>query len=299
MSAQQVLVEKIERFVKKFYVNRLLQGVLIGAALWIVFYLLVNTLEYFSWFSTKVRFILFLLLLTGSAAVLVCYVAIPLVNLIRFRKKMSLEQASLLIGKFFPEVQDKLLNTLQLTNTAAEQPDELLLAAIEQRTQQLSPVRFSDAVDLKANLRYLYVFLALLLVLLALMLFLPKYALQPARRILHYEQPFEKPLPFTVELSQDAVETVQGTDVPFSIRVEGSQIPDAFYVKSSMGQQMLKKVSVNEYSYVFKNPFHDLSFQVVGGEYARAAATPRARMRNFSTSNRAASRWRPFRGATS
>lgn len=267
MSAERVLIEKTERFVRKYYINRLIQGVLIGAALWIVFYLLVNTLEYFSWFSSKVRFVLFLLLLLGSAVVLTVYFIVPLFNLFRYRKKMSLEQAALLIGKFFPDVQDKLLNTLQLSNLASDSHNELLLATIEQRTNQLSPVRFSDAVDLKGNLRYLYFFLSLLLVLLLLMLFLPKFAVQPAQRILHYEQEFEKPLPFTVTLPLDAVEAVQGADVPFSIHVEGSRIPDVFYVKSSLGQQAFTKTSTNDFHYTFKNLFHDVSFQVIGGEY--------------------------------
>ena len=173
MSAQQVLIEKTERFVKKFYVNRLIQGVLIGAALWIVFYLLVNALEYFSWFSSKVRLALFILLILGSLCVMTAYLVVPLVNLIRFRKKMSLEQAALLIGKFFPDIHDKLLNTLQLSDDlASDASNELLVATIEQRTAQLTPVRFTDAVDLKGNLRYLYVFLALLVLLLALVLFL-------------------------------------------------------------------------------------------------------------------------------
>ena len=268
MSAEHVLIEKTERFVRKYYINRLIQGVLIGAALWIVFYLLVNTLEFFSWFSSKVRFALFLLLLLGSVVVIVVYFFVPLVNLIRFRKKMSLEQAALLIGKFFPDVQDKLLNTFQLSNAAVNgSNDELLLATIEQRTAQLSPVRFTDAVDLKGNLRYLYLFLVLLFVLLALMLFLPKYAIQPTQRIINYEQEFEKPLPFKVELSQEAIETVQGADVSFSIHVEGTHIPDVFYVKSSLGQQAFKKNSLNEYEYTFKNLYHDLSFQVLGGDY--------------------------------
>lgn len=275
MSARQVLIEKIERFVRKFYANRLIQGVLMGAALWIVFYLLVNALEYFSWFSPRMRFVLFLLLLAGSAAVLAFYVVVPLVNLIRFRKKMTHEQAALLIGRFFPEVQDKLLNTLQLTGAVdserggseANLSEDLLLATIEQRTRQLAPLRFSDAVDLKGNLRYLYAFLALLAVLVALVVFLPRFAVQPAQRILSYEQEFEKPLPFSVSFSDEALETTQGSDVRFAIHVEGSRIPDAFYVKSPSGQQIFDKISVNDYTYTFKNLFNDLSFQVVGGDY--------------------------------
>ena len=234
MSAERVLIEKTERFVRKYYINRLIQGVLIGAALWIVFYLLVNTLEYFSWFSSNIRFVLFLLLLVGSFGVLVVYFVIPLVNLFRFRKKMSLEQAALMIGRFFPEVQDKLLNTFQLSNEVSDTHNALLSATIEQRTQQLSPIKFSDAIDLKSNLRYLYLFLALLLALLLLMLFLPKFAIQPTQRIIKYGQEFEKPLPFSVALSNEFVETVQGADVPFSIHVEGNRIPDVFYVKSNI-----------------------------------------------------------------
>ena len=268
------MIAKIERFVRKFYVNRLIQGVLIGAALWIVFYLLVNALEFFSWFSPRVRFILFLLLLAGSAAVLTFYAVIPLVNLMRFRKKMSYEQAALLIGRFFPEVQDKLLNTLQLSDTAEPHAsDELLLATIEQRTQQLAPLRFSDAVDLKGNLRYLYLFLVLLAVLVALVVFLPHFAVQPTQRILSYEKEFEKPLPFSVSLSDESIETIQGAEVRFAIHVEGSRIPDAFYVKSPEGQQVFDKKTVNDFAYTFKNLFHDITFQVVGGDYVSRPVT--------------------------
>lgn len=266
--SQQVLIGKIERFVRKFYVNRLIQGVLIGAALWILFYLAVNTLEYFSWFSSSVRRVLFFVLLAGSAVVLVVYLIVPLANLIRYRKKMSLEQAALLIGRFFPEVNDKLLNTLQLSSSADDASSrQLLEATIEQRTSQLAPLRFTDAVDLKGNRKYVYVFVILLLALVILSVFLPKFAVQPAQRIINYQQEFEKPLPFTVTLQQDAIETRQGADVPFTIHIEGSQIPDAFYVKSNMGQQLFVKESVNDHTYTFKNVVHDFSFQVIGGDY--------------------------------
>ena len=262
------MVEKIERFIRKFYLNRLVQGVLVGAALWIVFYLLVNALEYFSWFSSKVRLGLFVLLLLGSAVVLVHWFLVPLWNLVRFRKRMTHEQAALLIGRFFPDIQDKLLNTLQLADAAETDPENALLAAsIEQRTQRLTPVRFTDAVDLKGNLRYLWIFLGLVAVLIGLVCFLPRFAVQPTQRILHYNEAFEKPLPFEVVLSHDAFEATQGSDLPFSIRVTGSRIPDAFYVKSPLGQQLLNKQSVNDYDYVFRNLNHDFSFQVVGGDY--------------------------------
>ena len=268
MSAPNKLIEKIEGFTRKYYLNRLIQGVLVGAVLWIVFYLLINGLEYFSWFPPKGRFVLFLFLVAGSAFVLVYYFLIPLVNLIRFRKKMSVEQASVLIGKFFPEIKDKLLNTIQLSNQAASDADNALLAAtIEQRSARLSPIRFSDAVDLRGNLKYLGIFFGSLLLLIVLMVFLPSFAVQPTQRIVNYEQHFEKPLPYQVEIEQDDIETTQGKEVKFNIHVTGDRIPDAFYVKSDLGQQLMTKGSANDFNYTFKNLFNDLTFNVIGGEY--------------------------------
>lgn len=268
MSAPKDLIGKIEDFSRKFYFNRLIQGVLVGAVLWIVFYLIINGLEYVSWFPSKGRFVLFLFLLAGTAFVAVYYFLVPLVNLIRFRKKMSAEQASVLIGKFFPEIKDKLLNTIQLNNQIENEADnDLLMATIEQRTALLSPIRFSDAVDLRGNLKYLGIFFGLLLLLTLLMVFLPSFALQPTHRIVNYEQQFEKPLPYQVEIENDVMETTQGKEVKFSIRVTGERIPDAFYVKSNLGQQLMAKTSANDFSYTFKNLYNDLVFNVMGGEY--------------------------------
>ena len=287
MSVPNKLIEKIEGFTRKYYLNRLIQGVLVGAVLWMVFYLLINGLEYFSWFPPKGRFVLFLFLLAGSGFVLVYYFLIPLFNLIRFRKKMSVEQASVLIGRFFPEIKDKLLNTIQLSNqmeasnvgpstlrqdsatagSGTSADNALLAATIEQRSARLSPIRFSDAVDLRGNLKYLGIFFGSLLLLIALMVFLPSFAVQPTQRIVNYEQHFEKPLPYQVEIEQDDIETTQGKEVKFNIHVTGDRIPDAFYVKSELGQQLMTKGSANDFSYTFKNLFNDLTFNVTGGEY--------------------------------
>jgi len=286
MFAPNALIGKIEDFTRKFYLNRLIQGVLVGAVLWIVFYLIINGLEYVSWFPPKGRFVLFLFLLAGSAFVAVYYFLIPLVNLIRFRKKMSVEQASVLIGKFFPEIKDKLLNTIQLSNqmeaskvvpsrpstgsgtsSGVSVDNALLAATIEQRTARLSPIRFSDAVDLRGNLKYLGIFFGLLLLLILLMVFLPSFAVQPTQRIVNYEQNFEKPLPYQVEIEQDVMETTQGKEVKFNIHITGERIPDAFYVKSDLGQQLMTKASANDFSYTFKNLYNDLTFNVIGGEY--------------------------------
>ena len=182
--ANSTLISKIERFIRKFYLNRLIQGALIGLVLIIALFLIINGIEYFSWLPQKGRLVLLLLFILGTLFVTIFHFAIPVVNLIRFRKKMSDEQASVIIGKFFPEISDKLLNTIQLSNELSQNADnELLAATIEQRTEHLKPINFSDAVNLKENYKYLKIFGLAFVILSVALIFLPDFSKKPAKLI--------------------------------------------------------------------------------------------------------------------
>lgn len=262
------LISKIERFIRKFYLNRLIQGALIGLVLIIALFLIINGIEYFSWLPQKGRLVLLLLFILGTLFVAIFHFAIPVANLIRFRKKMSDEQASVIIGKFFPEISDKLLNTIQLSNELSQNTDnQLLIATIEQRTEHLKPIIFSDAVNLKENYKYLKIFGIAFVVLAVTLIFLPDFSKKPAQRIFNYSRDFEKPLPFNVELFATNLEASQGKDIEFSIHVTGERIPDAFYIKSNTGIRMMNRLNTNDFRFIFKNIYQNEEFYVEGGDY--------------------------------
>ena len=266
--ANIALISKIERFIRKFYLNRLIQGALIGLIVMIALFLIINGIEYFSWLPQKGRLVLLLLFILGTVFVLIFYFAIPIVNLIRFRKKMTDEQASVIIGKFFPEISDKLLNTIQLSNELSQNTDnQLLIATIEQRTENLKPINFSDAVNLKENYKYLKIFGLAFVILSVTLIFLPDFSKKPVERIINYSQEYVKPLPFNVELSATNLEATQGKDVEFSIHVTGEHIPNAFYIKSNTGIRMMNRLNTNDFRFVFKNVYQNEEFFVEGGEY--------------------------------
>ena len=273
--SNSALISKIERFIRKFYLNRLIQGALIGLVLMIALFLIINGIEYFSWLPQKGRLVLLLLFILGISFVAIFYFAIPIINLIRFRKKMSDEQAAVIIGKFFPEISDKLLNTIQLSNEYSQNADnELLAATIEQRTEHLKPINFSDAVNLKENYKYLKIFGLAFIVLSVTLIFLPDFSKKPAQRIFNYSKEFEKPLPFSVELSATEIEVTQGKDVEFRIHVTGERIPDAFYIKCKdvsrnvpTGTHLMNRLNTNDFRFVFKNVYQNEEFYVEGGDY--------------------------------
>ena len=202
-----VLKDKIESFIKKFYLNRLIQGALIGSVILIASFLIFNGIEYFSWSSAKVRLILFISLAFIFSIITIFYFIIPIINLIRFRKKMSDKEAAVLIGNHFPDIKDKLLNTLQLAEDVnINSENELLLATIEQRTKNLQPIKFSDAVNLKENYKYLKIFGLAFIILIALIIFFPDFSQKPVERIINYDKIYEKPLPFKVELQAEKID---------------------------------------------------------------------------------------------
>ena len=266
--SNSALISKIERFIRKFYLNRLIQGALIGLVLMIALFLIINGIEYFSWLPQKGRLILLLLFILGTLFVAIFYFAVPIVNLIRFRKKMSDEQAAVIIGKFFPEISDKLLNTLQLSHELSQDSDnQLLIATIEQRTEHLKPINFSDAVNLKDNYKYLKIFGLSFVILTVTLIFLPDFSKKPTQRIFNYSQEYVKPLPFDVQLSATEIEVSQGKDVEFRIHVTGERIPDAFYIKSNTGIRMMNHLNINDFRFVFKNVNQNETFFVEGGDY--------------------------------
>ena len=263
-----VLLDKIESFIKKFYLNRLIQGALIGAVMLILFFLIFNGIEYFSWLPEKIRLILFITLISIFSIILIFYFLIPFINLIRFRKKMSDKEAAVLIGRFFPEIKDKLLNTLQLTDEICNNSDnELLIATIEQRTEKLKTVKFSDAVNLKENYKYLKIFGFAFAVLAALIIFFPDFSQKPVERIINYDKSYEKPLPFTVDLQAKEIEVTQGEDLEYRIHVTGEKIPEKFYINTSAGTRMMTKLSSNDFQYIFNNIYQSENFQITGGDY--------------------------------
>ena len=181
---------------------------------------------------------------------------------------MSDKEAAVLIGKFFPEIKDKLLNTLQLTDNLDNNSDnELLIATIEQRTENLKTFNFSEAVNLKENYKYLKIFGFSFATLIALIIFFPDFSQKPVERIINYDKFYEKPLPFQVSLQAKEIEVTQGDDLEFKIRVTGEKIPEKFYVNTSVGTRMMTKLSINEFSYVFNNIYQSEKFQITGGEY--------------------------------
>src|SRR5690349_4730722 len=90
----QLLIEKLDGFIRKYYKNQLIRGGIYFFTLSLAFYLLITSLEYFGHFNTGLRTGLFYAFVLGNTFVLARFVAIPLTHLYRIGKIISHEQAA-------------------------------------------------------------------------------------------------------------------------------------------------------------------------------------------------------------
>ena len=146
---------KLEAFIKKYYTNELIRGLLFFIGLGLIYFLFTLFIEYFLWLKPIGRTILFALFVLVEGFLLIRFVAFPLFKLFKLQKGINFEEASSIIGTHFTEVSDKLINFLQLSENNNQDNSELLLASIEQKAKLLSPIPFSNAINFNVNKRYL------------------------------------------------------------------------------------------------------------------------------------------------
>ena len=262
------LIQKLDQFIRKYYKNKMIRGAIYGVALILGTYLLVIALEYFGRFNIAMRTFLFWLFIGSALFVVAKFFAIPLTKMMRLGKIISREQAALIIGKHFPAVQDKLLNTLQLNSLATSHQDNSLLeASINQKISDLRPVPFSSAIDLRENRKYLRWALPPLAIIVVLLFAAPSILTKPTDRLMRHGQVIAEEAPFTISVKNENLTTPENSDYTVQIELTGNEIPDKVYVSQGNQQYLLEKKSPIEFSYTFRNVQKDVDFSFFAGGY--------------------------------
>ncbi|WP_245827063.1 DUF4175 family protein [Reichenbachiella faecimaris] len=257
---------KIKGFKKKYFLNILIKNVIFFFALITTAYLLATTFENsFSPNSTG-RSILFF---TGILLLLILFFKLilrPYLNFIQADSQISDEEAARFIGKFFPEISDKLLNTIQLGSISSSD-NSLIIASIEKRHLEISPFEFKSSIDLKSNKKYIKYVAYPFLVLFSLLLFIPQYLTESTNRIVNYDREFSPGLLFSIAPINQNFTAFKNEDFLLEVGVTGSVIPDQVYV-SLMGRKIKMKPNAKDnFEYTFSKVQDSFSFNIEASDY--------------------------------
>ena len=264
MQTYHNILDKLNHFTKKYYTKMLIKGALLFLALGLLFLLVILGVEYFLWLNSNGRMILFFCFIVSGLFLLYRFIFTPLLYLFKVKKGISNRDASWLIGKHFPEVEDKLFNLLDLADDKNQ--SELLLASIEQRSKTLSPVPFTKAVDYKENLKYVkYLIIPFVLIGLVgltgnLGPFFSSYD-----RVVNYDLAYEPPAPFKFELLTKMLDVLEDKSYTIYVTTSGEVRPDAVNIKINDRELMLQQENGN-YKYTFTPPLEESEFQFFSGK---------------------------------
>lgn len=265
----ELLIDKINVFIRKYYFNNLLRGLIfLGAGLFSA-YVVITLSEYFGNFNTSFRTALFYAFILLNIGLLIWLVIPSLLAWLKLGKTITHDEAAEIIGRHFSHVSDKLLNTLQLKKLADQnqQHSQLIEASIDQKIEALKPVSFPSVINLKENNKYLkwLIFPAAVICILALAA--PSILTESTKRLIHHNQYFAPLAPFKFVVLNKSLSAVQGEDVKLELKLTGDKFPSDVYVEMATNTFKLDKENISKFHYIFSNVQQNATFKLTANGY--------------------------------
>lgn len=250
--------EKIASFTRRYYLNLLIRGSLLSLSIILAYFLTASVIEYNLWLGKGGRFLIF-----------ASFIAVALYSIFRFlkepvswwiyKKGLNPEESARLIGNYFPDVSDKLLNVIQLAGSG--QPGPLRDAGISQKSVAFQHIAFESAVDLSENKRYLKYFLIPFALIVLLMFVNLGIFTQSAKRIVQFNQEFSPEAPFKFLVQNENLTAFFNEDFKLDLQVKGEALPAAVYLVSGEQRWKMESTAAGAFSYTFENLQNEVSLQ--------------------------------------
>jgi hypothetical protein len=266
--SQNILILKLDEFIRKYYKNQLVKGLLYTSGLLVAAFLFLVVTEYFAEFGITTRTILFYLFLATSGFVLFKYIAIPVLKLNKLGNVISYDEAANIVGTHFSNINDKLLNTLQLQrNSGSILSPDLLTASINQKMEELKPIPFTSAIDIGENKKYLKYALPPIALMLLVLVIKPSIIKEGTERIVFHQTYFEKKAPFQFIINNKSLEAIQQQDYVLELKLNGNEIPNEVYIQIDGIEHKMEKNDKLNFSYSFKNIQKNQKFVFLASGY--------------------------------
>jgi len=261
LHSKNILLLKLDEFIRKYYKNQLLKGLIYTLALLLGAFLFLVITEYFANFQTTIRTILFYLFIITSGIVITKYILIPILKLNKFGKIISYDEAANIVGKHFSVINDKLINTLQLQRSSGSILSlELLNASINQKMEELNPIPFSAAINLSQNKKYLKYTLPPVILFLLILTIKPRIITDGAEHLLYHQTYFEQPATFQFSISNKNLFAIQQQDFILEMNLKGNEIPNEVFITVDGIEHKMEKSNKLKFTYTFNNVQKNIAF---------------------------------------
>ena len=277
-SSYHELINKLQAYKRKYYQNKLIKGGVLAMAIMLTAYLLINSLEYTVRFGSVFRAALLFGFVIVACLTLYHWVINPIVKLFSLNRQLSNEEAALQIGRYFPNVKDKLLNTLQL-HYLSHEDNALIEASIDQKTREVSAIPFVEAINFNDNRKYAkYLALPAALVLVVL-LAAPQMFTESTPRLINFNKTYAPVAPFKFEILNDQLQAFKNEDFQLKLGFSGSLAPSTVFLQTKDRKVKMEKNEHGQFEFNFSKVQDDFDFQFEAAGYQSSLYTLEVRSR--------------------
>ena len=266
-----ILVNKLNAFKFKYYFNHLLKGIVLTGVVLLMAYTLFSLIEYFVYLSSEVRKLAFFGFIIFGLFLIVSFIGIPFLRLLNILKPISLKNTTILIQNHFSGIKDKLLNIIELAEYSnSDVSNEIVLASIDQKIEELKVFDFNEAVSFR-NVKLISIYL-LTSALITTGLFIANKNIftDSAHRIIHYNQQFVKPAPFTFMLNNESLKAKKGDPFIIKVNTEGEEIPQIVYVNIDGNNYLMKSNTEGSFQFEMASVINPVTFYFTDLKYKSA-----------------------------
>ena len=266
----ELLIEKINEFIRKYYFNRFLRGLIfLGAGLFTA-YVVITLSEYFGNFNVLFRTILFYFFILLNIGFVCWLILPPLLAWLKLGNSITHDQAAEIIGRHFSDVNDKLLNTLQLKKLAGQDPKHqaLIAASIDQKIETLKPVSFPSAINIGENAKYLKWALFPAGIICIIAFAAPSVLTESTKRLIRHNEYFLPVAPFSFNIQNKTLSVVQGEDLKLDLKLLGNSLPADVYVETANNTFKLDKENISKFHYLFTNLQQNTFFKLTANGFS-------------------------------
>lgn len=250
--------EKLNSFTRRYYLNIAIRGSILSISILLAYFLIASLLEYNLWLGKTGRFLIFASFFALVGLSVFRFLREPLAWWL-YKKGLRKEESARMIGRFFPDISDKLLNLIQLSST--QNRTALLDAGIAQKTVSLQNIEFEKAIDLKENKKYLKYFIIPFFLILLLLIINQGIFTQSTKRIVQFNQEFSPQAPFKFLVQNKNLMAFFNEDFTLSVKMEGEALPASVYIVSGDQRWKMESSGMGLFSYTFENIQNEIDFQ--------------------------------------
>lgn len=254
---------KLGEFTKKYYLNRIVKGIIFNILLLVIVTIALLILEsyfYLSIYRKKLLLIIYFIIILVS---LIMNLVIPLFGYMGIKGKLSYRKINKIIVEHFPDIKDNLLNLIELKNDIIlnkQYSEDLIRASIDQKINKLSIFNFNLAINIKKNFKYLIYLFLVLIVSFGYYLVDREEIDNSSKRLISFNTEFEKPSPYTFILDEKELYIGKGDDITINLKIKSKELINQCHIIYGGNDFLMIGDSINVFKYKFSNLNNNITF---------------------------------------